>query len=60
MPNANSTLVGLIVGFLSGVLGGLIVTWFHHHDAGSDAEACARIVLAAEAAGHTRRWPSTS
>ena len=24
------------------------------------AEACARIVLAAEAAGHTRRWPSTS
>ena len=32
----------------------------HHHDAGSDAEACARIVLAAEAAGHTRRWPSTS
>ena len=30
-----------------------------HHDAGSDAEACARIVLAAEAAGHTRRWPPT-
>ena len=30
-----------------------------HHDAGSDAEACARIVLAAETAGHTRRWPPT-
>ena len=28
MPNANRPLVGLIVGFLSGVLGGLIVTWF--------------------------------
>ena len=31
-----------------------------HHDAGSDAEACARIVLAAEPAGHTRRWPVLS
>ena len=28
MPNANRPLVGLIVGFLIGVLGGLIVTWF--------------------------------
>ena len=27
----------------------------HHHDAGSDAEACARIVLAAEAAGHRKK-----
>ena len=30
-----------------------------HHDAGSDAEACARIVLAAEAAGHTTGSPPT-